>query len=165
MEEIMRVILACALAVILSVPAKADETVKYRYFATITTAQIHEVGDIPGHFTGWTSWSGLAEFPDGSVTPVSWGGPYDITNGNGTYISYGSVAVKDGSTLWTKTTGPAKSTDGGKTVTFPDGVVTVIKGTGRFEGAKGDGTADGARVTPPGPDGRIYGDAVINIKK
>jgi hypothetical protein len=160
------IILACALAGVLGVSAKADEVLKYRYFATITANQNHEVGDVPGHFVGWSSWSGLTMFPDDSVALISWSGPYDqFANGSGTYISYGNIALKDGSTLWWKATGPIKSIDGGKTVTFPDGVVTVIKGTGRFEGAKGEGTADGARATPPGPDARIYGDAVINIKK
>jgi hypothetical protein len=160
-----RIILACALAGILSVPAKADEVLKYRYFATNTALQTHEVGDVAGHFVGWSSFSGFAVFPDGSVALVSWSGPFDLTNGNGTYISYGSITFKDGSTLWIKTAGPTKTTDGNKTDTFPDGVVTVIKGSGRFEGAKGEGTADGIRPTPPGPNGQIYGDAVVNIKK
>jgi hypothetical protein len=156
---------AAACAVMFAMPVKADETLKYRYFATFVGGQNHEIDDVPGHFVGWSSWSGLAAFPDGSVALVSWSGPYDqFANGSGTYISYGNVALKDGSTLWFKTTGPFKSIDGGKTVTFPDGVVTVIKGTGRFEGAKGEGTADGVRAAPA-PNGRIYGDAVINIKK
>jgi hypothetical protein len=112
---------------------------------------------------GWSSWSGFATFPDGSVGLVSSNGPYDqIINNSGTYTWYGNVALKDGSTLWWKVTGPIKF---GGTVTFPEGVPTVIKGTGRFEGAKGEGTADGVRATPIGPDGLIYGDAVINIKK
>jgi hypothetical protein len=152
------------LAAIFAMPAKADETLKYRYFATFVGGQNHEIGDVPSHFVGWSSWSGLAAFPDGSVALVSWSGPYDqFADGSGTYISYGNVALKDGSTLWWKTTGPVKSIDG--TVTFPDGVVTVIKGTGRFEGAKGEGTADGVLAGGVGPDARIYGDAVINIKK
>jgi hypothetical protein len=41
----------------------------------------------------------------------------------------------------------------------------VLRGTGRFEGAKGDGTSTGARVTPLATGAELYTDFVINAKK
>jgi hypothetical protein len=62
---------SATIAGVLAVPAKADETLKWRYFATINANQNHEVGDVPGHFVGWSGYSGLAELPDGSVAVMS----------------------------------------------------------------------------------------------
>jgi hypothetical protein len=41
----------------------------------------------------------------------------------------------------------------------------VLRGMGRFEGAKGDGTLMGVRVTPLATDADLYLDVVINVKK
>jgi hypothetical protein len=73
------------------------------------------------------------------------------------------VTLKDGSVLWYKGTGPAKL-DGTITV-FPEAPVSVLRGTGRFEGAKGEGALSGARLTPLAAGAELYNDVVINVKK
>jgi hypothetical protein len=45
------------------------------------------------------------------------------------------------------------------------GNVTVLGGKGRFEGAKGDGTSTGTRLTALTVGADLYLDYTINIKK
>ena len=73
------------------------------------------------------------------------------------------MSLKDGSALWFKVTGLAKPD--GTTTIYPEAPVTVLHGTGRFEGAKGDCTSVGARLTPLSTGAELYADFVINIKK
>jgi hypothetical protein len=48
---------------------------------------------------------------------------------------------------------------------FPETPVTVLHGTGRFEGASGDGTLMGLRVTPLAVGADLYVDIPLNVKK
>jgi hypothetical protein len=71
---------------------------------------------------------------------------------------------QDGSALWWKGTGQA--TPEGATTTFPEFPVSVLRGTGRFEGAKGDGSQNGVRLAPlPQTGVEAYLDVVLNVKK
>jgi hypothetical protein len=158
-EIMRRIILACALAGILGVPAKADETLKFRIVGHATSFQSQDVGDVDGHAFLLARLSGLASFPDGSVAPVSWAFQGDYIKGAGPALAYVSVTFSDGSVLRYKTT-VLQNTDGTSA-----GPVSVLGGKGRFEGAKGDGTVTGVRVGPPGPDANAYFDLVINVKK
>jgi hypothetical protein len=88
-----RIILACALAGILRVPAKADETLKFRIVGHATSFQSQDVGDIDGHALILASLSGLASFPDGSVGPVNWTLTGDYIKGDGTWVTYVDVAL------------------------------------------------------------------------
>lgn len=47
---------------------------------------------------------------------------FDYIKGTGTYTTYYNLTLKDGSAL-----------------NFPEAPVSVLRGTGRFEGAKGEG--------------------------
>jgi uncharacterized protein with beta-barrel porin domain len=85
----------------------------------------------------------------------------DVTNGAGTLNGYYTVNFSDGSALWLKFSGSVK-VDGAKTPRR--GTATVIGGTGRYAGAKGEGTWEGDG-TSVGPDVISYIDNVINIKK
>jgi hypothetical protein len=143
--------------------ARADEVLKFRIITHLTAVQTQEVGDVDGHTMSVGRYSGLASFPDGSVGTVNFTFTTDYIKGSGTYSTYYNVTLKDGSTLWWKGSGPAK-TDGTTTV-FPDAPVSVLRGTGRFEGAKGEGTTNGARLTPLATGAELYVDAVINVKK
>jgi hypothetical protein len=157
-----RVILACVLASILSVPAKADETVKWRHVHHLTGFQIQQVGDADGHALNLFRLPGIALFPDGSIGTSLVVGTGDFTAGVGsTNNGYYSVSFADGSTLWLKFTG-ANNTGASKTPTGK-GTATVIGGTGRYAGAKGEGTFE--TVATSGPDAYQSVDNVINIKK
>jgi hypothetical protein len=89
--------------------------------------------------------SGLASFPDGTVGTAYFVGAFDYTKGAGPFSVYYNVTLNDGSVLWYKATGTA-AVEGTKTLF--NGTVSVLGGKGRFEGAKGDGTINGARLTP-----------------
>jgi hypothetical protein len=151
-----RIILACALAGILGVPAKADETVKWRHVHHATSFQTQQVGDVDGHTLNLFRLPGIAFFSDGSTGTSLVVGTSDAVSGVGLTINgYYTVNFGDGSALWLKYTGTGK---------FPTikGTAIVIGGKGRYAGAKGDGTFEGETV---GPEGFQYVDNVVNIKK
>src|SRR4029077_274023 len=106
---------------------------------------------------------GLAFLQDGSVAGAILNATTDYTKGAGTFLAYWHLTLDDGSTLYWKWNGQAKVE--GKTTTFPESPVTIISGTGKFEGAKGDGTQKGARVAPLAVGAHLYADVVLNVKK
>ncbi len=57
-----RIIIICALASILGVPAKADETLKWRHVQHYTSNQSQLVGDVNGHVLGVVRLPGIAFF-------------------------------------------------------------------------------------------------------
>jgi hypothetical protein len=155
-----RTILCTAVgAAIFAMPAKADETLKFRIVGHSTFFQSQDVGDVDGHALMLGRSSGLASFTDGSVAPVYWTFQGDYIKNAGPAMAYVNVTFKDGSVLWYKTTVMQKS-DGTHA-----GPVSVLGGKGRFEGAKGDGTVNGVRIEYAGADASAYFDLVINIKK
>src|SRR5262249_30213113 len=121
-----------------------------------------QIGDADGHTFGMNRHSGIASLPDGSTGTCYLIAHTDYTKGAGTFTAFNNVTLKDGSVLWFKTFG--KTTVDGSTSNF-DGTVTVVGGKGRFEGAKGDGTFTGARLSPLAVGADLYIDLVINVKK
>ncbi len=57
-----RIILALAFAGILSVPAKADETLKFRVVQYAASVQVQPIGDVKRAYTGVRSLSGARQF-------------------------------------------------------------------------------------------------------
>jgi hypothetical protein len=143
--------------------ARADEVLRFRIFAHANAVQTEDVGDVDGHTMSLSRFAGLASFPDGSVGTINFTATTDYIKGSGTNFGYWKLTLKDGSILWYKLTGTAKTE--GTTTIFPDAPIGVLGGTGRFEGAKGDGTSSGARLTPLAAGADLYVDAVINVKK
>jgi hypothetical protein len=143
--------------------ARADEVLKFRQVMHATSVQTQEVGDVDGHALGLGRFSGLALFPDGSVATTYLTSTNDYIKGAGTNSTYYNVTFKDGSVLWYKVTGTAKPD--GTTTIFPEAPLNVLGGKGRFEGAKGDGTLSGVRLSPLATGADLYSDAVINVKK
>jgi hypothetical protein len=141
--------------------ARADEVLKFRLVMHATSVQTQEVGDVDGHLVGVGRYAGLASFPDGSVGPANFTFTIDYIKGAGTYSTYYNVTLKDGSTLWIKGTGPAKPE--GTTTVFPETSVSVLRGTGRFEDAKGDGTSTGKRMAPLATGTELYVDFAISL--
>jgi hypothetical protein len=145
--------------------ARADEVLKFRMFLHATSVQSQEVSDADGHMLYVGRYSGLASFSDGPVGPASLTFTGDYVKGAGTFSAYFSVTPSKDSTLWIKAAGAAKPE--GTTTVFPEAPATVLGGSGRFEGAKGDGTfAGGVRFTPlPGVPAELWNEFVINVKK
>jgi len=143
--------------------ARADETLKFRLIAHLAAVQTQDVGDVDGHTMSVGRYSGLASFPDGSVGTTNFTFTTDYIKGAGTFLTYYNLTLKDGSMLSYKQSGTAKL-EGTSTI-FPDAPLSVLRGTGRFEGAKGDGNSNGARLTPIAIGAELYVDVVINVKK
>jgi hypothetical protein len=111
-----------------SLPAKADETLRYRYFTRGDAPQTQDVGDVEGHVLGLARLSGLISLPDGSVGMTSWTSSYDFIKGVGPFTSYGNFTLKDGSVLCWKVTGPAVTSDNNATANYPNSTLTVLHG-------------------------------------
>jgi len=157
-----RIILICALVGILSVPAKADETVKWRHVHHYASNQSQQVGN--GHVVGVVRLPGIAFFSDGTIGTSLVIGTYDAVPGSGsTGGGYYTVTFADGSELWLTYTGENKVIAPGKPIKAK-GTAIVIGGKGRYAEAKGEGTFEG-EATGGAPDGIQYIDNVINIKK
>lgn len=153
----------CAISFCVASDAWADETIKFRNVFHAMSVQTQEVGDVDGHTLGVAHYSGLASFADGSVGTSKFTGTTDYIKGAGTYSIYFNVTLRDGSSLWFKAVGPSKPE--GTTTVFPETGVTILRGTGRFEGAKGDGTLSGARLGQLATGAELYNDVVLNVKK
>jgi hypothetical protein len=159
-----RIIVAFALAGVLSVPAKADETLKWRHVHHYASNQSQQV-PANGHIVGVIRMPGIAFFPDGSIGTSLVIGTYDfVPNSGSTGSGYYTITFADGSELWLTYTGENKVMTPGGPATKAKGTAIVIGGKGRYAGAKGDGTYEG-EATGGAPDGIQYIDNVINIKK
>jgi hypothetical protein len=164
-RKIMRIILACALAGIVAVPAKADETVTFRNVEHITSSKNQRVGVTDKHLMGVNRATGTASFPDGSTgttesvgITVSIGAYAPVVGSEATLNGYTSLTFADGSELLFKYIG---SVTYGESQNTEKGIAIVIGGKGRYAGAKGTGTWEGEASR--GAD--AYIDHVINIKK
>jgi hypothetical protein len=127
--------------------AQADE-LKFRIVSHVSSVQIANVGDVEGHALSVGRQEGLAFLQDGSVGAAILTATTDYTKGAGTFLAYWNLTLNDGSTLYWKWNGLAK-VEGTSTIS-PESPVTIISGTGQFEGAKGDGTQKGVRVAACG---------------
>jgi hypothetical protein len=157
-----RIILACALAGVLSVPAKADETLKFRTTGVhLTFNQNQQVGDVARHVLGVLRAEGTAVFPDGSMGTTLAVGTLDVVVGSGgAENGYSSLTFADGSELWFKYTAALKWDE---TKNIDHGTSIIIGGKGRYAGAKGYATFEGEFIR--GPNGVGQFDSVVNIKK
>ena len=142
--------------------AQADETLKFRTIVHATSVQSQDVGDVDGHLISVGRFSGLASFPDGTVGTTYFVFVTDYIKGSGTFSTYNNLTLNDGSVLWYKLIGTTK-VEG--TISRSQGTVTVLGGTGKYEGAKGDGTLTGVRVPGLATGVDRYDDLVINVKK
>jgi hypothetical protein len=163
-----RIILACALAGVLAVPAKADETLKFRVVDYVASAHTQQVGDVNGHTQGFIRYPGVASFLDGSTAKTLVFATFDGVDGpggGGTSGGYGNMRFRDGSELWWKWTGTYKI-DSAQDLSA-GGTLNVTSGKGRYAGAKGDGTWEAIQDRPAETGGEILGvvDFVLNIKK
>jgi hypothetical protein len=159
-----RLLLVTAALCLISASAFADETLKFRAVYHVTAAQAQEVGDTDGHTMSVARATGLVSFPDGSVGASQFVSTTDYVKGSGSFHSYNSITLTDGSVLWFATTSGSAAVNG--STTELKSPVAVLGGKGRFEGAKGDGSVTGARFSTEVTSGNeIYTDWVLNIKK
>jgi len=157
------ILAAAALLCLTSVDAvRADEMLKFRGVMHATFAEFQQLDDVDGHTFGMNRHSGIASLVDGTAGTCYLVAHTDYIKGVGTFTSFNGLTLKDGSVLWYRASG--KTRVDGPTSLF-EGSVTVVGGKGRFEGAKGDGTFAGARLSPLAVGADLYIDWVINVKK
>jgi hypothetical protein len=99
------ILCAAAGAVIFAMPAKADETLKWRQVQHVTSNQNQQVGDVDGHLLGVIRLPGIVFFPDGSTGTSLVIGTYDVVATGGPINGYYTVNFSDGSALRMKYTG------------------------------------------------------------
>lgn len=145
--------------------AKA-ETMKYnwKYHCTsqCTKLEYVELPDVEGHFVGVFERRGVDIF-ETEVAAIVERGTFDkIKNVRTTFQGYAEVTFKDGSTIIHKYQGIFVPSPGEKLEVYKDCKGKYIKGTGRFEGIKGEFTFTGRRITPYTKD-KTKGDTWMEV--
>jgi hypothetical protein len=145
-----------------STTALADETIKARFIWHGISVQSQEIGDVDGHLAQIGHASGLVSYPDGSVGHSSFVSLNDYTKGTGQSVVYWNIGTADGSQVRIHAT-TSVTTTGNKSEFKGSG--TIIGGTGKFAGAKGDISYTGERFSPiPAAGSEAYVDIMLNIK-
>jgi hypothetical protein len=138
------VISAWALA---SITQAGTETLKGRTAGTATKDERIEVGDEPGHVLVLQILEGLAFFENGEIGKLTVHAIGDSTPGKGAQgIVYNIFTFEDGSTIVVRTQRLMVADKSGNY--SAKNISELIKGTGRFEGIKGTGSATGKNFLP-----------------
>jgi hypothetical protein len=134
------------------------ETLKGRLAMTVTKDESIPVNDEEGHVLGVQIQEGLTFFENGEIAKIRNYNVYDLIPGKGSQsINYNIWTFEDGSTVVNRAQRlmvPDKSGNLSTKVTSE-----LIKGTGRFQGIKGTGSATGkAFPASKGEAGRQFVD-------
>jgi hypothetical protein len=158
-----KLLLATAAACSISSAAFADEVLKLKTFTHVVAAQSLDVGDADGHAMSIARGVGLLLLPDGAAGTTTWVAENDYHKGSGPNpIVYLSFTWPDGSTIWARQSVDA-SVVGDKTNL--KGVGTLVSGTGKFAGVRGEIVSTGARLQAALATGaELYIDVAITIK-
>ena len=107
-----------------------------------------QIGEDEDHGVGTYQGSGLFFLEDGQVGTTVMKSSYERSNGSGTVQGYYVVTFSDGSGWMEKYDSTTKPIDE-KTCSF-EGTSTIVRGTGRFEGIKGDRAYSGTEYITNG---------------
>ena len=122
--------------------AQAGEMVlKTRIVAHTSEETWSQIGDDENRGIGTYQQTGLSFLEDGQVGTIMDNGSYEWNKGLGAHSGYLVVTFSDGSGWTEKYDGTSKPIDD-KTDAV-EGTTTLVGGTGRFEGIKGEGTFSG----------------------
>jgi hypothetical protein len=140
-----------------SVIQAGAETLKGRSVITAIKDERIPIKDEPGHELGMQILEGLAFFENGEIAKQRTHSIFDTTPGKGAQaINYNIWTFEDGSTIVNRTQRlmvPDKSGNSSASNTSE-----FIKGTGRFEGIKGTGSATGKNFRTEGEAGKVFSD-------
>ena len=134
------------------------ETLKGKVALTVTKNETIPVNDEEGHVLGLQIMEGLALFENGEIAKIRNHNVYDLIPGKGGQaINYNIWTFEDGSIVVNRTQRlmvPDQSGNLSYKLTSD-----FIKGTGRFEGIKGTGSATGKNfAASKGEAGRVFMD-------
>lgn len=141
-----------------SIRQAGAETLKGRVVLTVTKDETIPVGDEAGHLLGLQIQEGLTFFENGETAKMRNENVYDMMPGKGGQaINYNIWTFEDGSIVINRTQRFMVTDQSGNL----SAKITseFVKGTGRFEGIKGTGSATG-KVFPAskGEAGRFFAD-------
>lgn len=111
-------------------PASA-ETLKFKAYGYPITRQLLPTGNGEGHNLILATSGEFLVFENGEVATAIYVMSGDFNKGAGPYVNYKTIKFVDGSSLFVKTEG-VLAPMGSKSTS------EIIRGTGRFEGAKGN---------------------------
>ena len=137
------IFLIAALILVPATQVKA-ETMKYDATSQITKLEYVLFPDVEGHKVGVFERRGVAIF-ENEVAALELQGTFDYIKGKGTWEVYSQIFFKDGSTFTYNLQGATTIVEGVKLL---NGKGKYIKGTGRFEGIKGEISLNGRYITP-----------------
>jgi hypothetical protein len=137
------------IAVWLLVPATQAkaETVKSKYTTQLTKMEYVLLPDVKGHVAIVYERRGVAIF-ENEVAAVTISGMAEFTKGEGSFMGYTQTIYEDGSTTLARVTGSKVFAPDGKLRLYKEMKGEYIKGTGRFEGIKGNLSYTGREITP-----------------
>ncbi len=144
-----------------SVTQSGAETMKYRLSTYIVHFEVLPIRDTEGHIVATFSRKGLAFFENGEVGTFTNWGTLDFIKGKGSFQYYNIITHEDGSATMAKGEGTAEPSPKG--LSLYKGTAEFIKGTGRFEGIKGNATFSGKGMTPFSKEKGLLADAYFDV--
>ena len=154
------IFLIAALVLLPAAQAKA-ETMKYKYTSQVNKLEYVILPDVKGHVVGVWERRGVAFF-ENEVAAWEAMGTFDAIKPVVTFQGYVIITFKDGSTFTQKIQGTHAPSPGEKLDSYKDCKGKFIKGTGRFEGIKGEISFTGRQITPNTKD-KTKGDNWIQV--
>jgi len=157
---ILGCIVVFLIAALVIVPAAqaGEKTVKYKIVAPITKIEIVPISDVKGHVVGVLERRGVAIYENGETAAYHSMISFDAFKEQATWSGYADLSFADGSMTICKVQG----TRSGSMPGLIKGTGKYIKGTGRFEGIKGESSLNGRQVTPYTKDA-TKGDLVCDV--
>ena len=164
-KVILASVLAFFLLVVSGIIAKqvSAEPFQFKLTSYITKVEAIPVGGEKGHIVLVYQRRGLAIFEGGECAAYLTCGTADFAKGKGPFQGYTQLTYKDGSTTLAKYQGNLAVAPGDKLPSI-NGKAEYVKGTGRFEGIKGDFSFKGWYITPSSKEtkGDMYVEASGN---
>ena len=154
------ILLIAALLVVPATPARA-ETVKFKYTTQLTKFEYVPLPDVEGHLATVFERRGVAIF-ENEVAAISIWGTFDYLENQGPWEGYTQITFKDGSSLMYKIQGASSPDTNDTKLLVGKGKGEYIKGTGRFEGIKGQLSLNGRLLTPYTKD-KTKGDNWVEV--
>jgi hypothetical protein len=112
------------------------ETINYKFYVWANKAERAQLDDVDGHDVTLVQRGGFYVFENGEITTIRRVSLNDLIKGAGPYTLYETMTFSDGSTMMLKGQGMLSGSAVGQH-TSGEAAAEIIKGTGRFEGAKG----------------------------
>lgn len=136
------VVLAFAL---FAADAAAEEvTLTYTAVTHVRTAESEAILDNEAHRVGVATFRGLAIFDDGALAVHRYEGGFDLIDSVGPFFGYVLWQFDDGSELRAAYSG--RASDWSSESVHVEATFRDFSGTGRFEGALGEGRFEGRRL-------------------